>query len=445
MRRDVFEGSDLIFEPIRLLSHSLSDDESLDPLIERIGAARCVLLGEASHGTSEYYSWRARITRRLIVEEGFDFVAVEGDWPECYEVNRYLKGYSDAAKTALDALVHFRRWPTWMWGNWEVVALLEWLKRLNDSRSEAARVGFYGLDVYSLWESLEQVLDHVLEAHPDAVEAAVDAFDCFEPFNRDAKEYAWSTSIAPEDCHDEVVDLLRRLRLEATHHDDPEAHFNAEQNGYVAVNAEAYYRSMVRGGSTAWNLRDTHMADTLDRLMEHHGPNSKCVVWEHNTHIGDARATDMEGAGMVNLGQLARQRHGESHVVLVGFGSYVGTVIAGRRWGAPGETMPLPPGREDSWEDVLHRSNPTDRLLILEDFKAIDGLMGVLDHRAVGVVYSPERERWGNYVPSIMPQRYDAFLYLDETHALHPLAPAGRHDEGREADSDPPDTYPFGV
>lgn len=439
MRQDVFAGSSLLFEPIRAKAHDLDTPEDLDPLFDRIGDARLVLLGEASHGTSEYYSWRAHITRELIQRRGFSFVAVEGDWPDCYRVNRFVKGYDDVGQTAVDVLHGFDRWPTWMWANWEMAAFTEWLQRHNRTRLPGDRVGFYGLDVYSLWDSMEAVVKYLQEHQPDAVEDARRAYQCFDPFGGDPQQYAYSTVFAPDDCHDEVVKVLVDLRQMARHLPDPEEHFDAEQNALVAVEAERYYRTMIRGDAASWNIRDTHMADTLDRLLAHHGAHSKGIVWEHNTHIGDARATDMEGAGMVNIGQLARERHGEDEVVLVGFSSHRGSVIASRRWGDPMEVMQMPPARQDSWEAVLHEAGNGDSLLITEDFASDQALSEVRGHRAIGVVYNPEREALGNYVPTLMLQRYDAFIYLEETHALHPL-----HISPHAA-KDPPETYPWGI
>jgi erythromycin esterase-like protein len=417
----------------------LRDIGDLDALIEKIENKTIVMLGEASHGTSEYYTWRARISKRLIVERGFRFIAVEGDWPDCYELNRYVKGWSEAW-SARQALQNFERWPTWMWANWEIVALAEWLRDYNRERPDDEMVGFYGLDVYSLWESLEAVYGHLKEFHPEKLEQAMEAISCFEPFNREGQSYAWHTRLAPEDCSDEVVELLRSLRsAPARYPEDPEAHFNAEQNAHVTVNAERYYRAMVRADNESWNVRDTHMMDTLDRLLDFHGPAAKGIVWEHNTHIGDARFTDMAEAGMVNIGQLAREQYSDGQVCLVGFGSYQGTVIAGRSWGAPMEVMQVPAGQRGSWEALLHAASPENQLLLMDDFRDVEEAQDMRGHRAIGVVYKPEHEMFGNYVPSDLRRRYDVFLYIDQTHALHPL-----HLESHSG-PEPPDTYPWGV
>jgi erythromycin esterase-like protein len=413
----------------------------LDPLLERIGDVRYVLLGEASHGTHEYYTWRDALSRRLVEEKGFSFIAVEGDWSDCYRVNRYVKAYPDSGDSARDVLRAFERWPTWMWANEEVAGMAEWRRR-NDGRPEREKVGFYGLDVYSLWDSLYQVMGYVRKHAPEGVPAARHAFECFEPYGEDAQAYARATRWVDESCEDEVVALLRELRRSAREYprDGREAHFNVEQNALVVQNAERYYRAMVRGGPDSWNVRDRHMVETLERLVRHHRPGAKAIVWEHNTHIGDARFTDMADDGMVNVGQLVRERHGGEGVVLAGFGSYQGSVIAGSVWEAPMERMDVPPARPDSWEDVLHRTGTSDRLLLLDGLRDHDGSLAERGHRAIGVVYHPEYERFGNYVPTVLPRRYDAFLFLDETQALHPLHEVQAH-EGSEV----PETYPSGV
>jgi erythromycin esterase-like protein len=426
---------------LRELSLPLEGWGHLDPLIERIGSARYVLLGEASHGTSEYYAWRARLSKRLIQEKGFSFIAVEGDWPDCYRVNRYVKGRLDSGANARAVLEGYERWPTWMWANWEIVALSEWLRRHNDARPPDQRVGFYGLDVYSLWDSLHATLNYLRRVAPEALEVAERAYRCFEPFGQDGGDYAQATAFVPHSCEDEVVAMLDALRRAAPRHDHDgrEAFFEAEQNALVVKNAENYYRTMMRGDAESWNVRDHHMVETLERLMQFHGRAAKAIVWEHNTHIGDARATDMAEAGMVNVGQLVRAQHRADDAVLVGFGSHRGTVIAGRRWGAPLQRMTMPAAREGSWEDAFHQAAPRDGLLIFEEPATDADLLAPRAHRAIGVVYDPRMEHYGNYVPTVLPRRYDAFIYLDETMALHPL-----HDKPPDQ-REPPETYPWGV
>jgi len=432
---------------LRRTARPLTGPSDLNPLLDRIGDARYVLLGEASHGTSDYYTWRAELSKRLIREKGFSFIAVEGDWPDCYRVNRYVKGYADSGRNAFEVLHAFDRWPTWMWANREIVELTEWVRRYNDQRRfpDDRKIGFYGLDVYSLWDSMRAVVDYLDRIDPQLAASAKRAYRCFEPYGEDEQEYARATYLVPTSCEAEAITVLRTLRERAPEHaqDGGESYFNAEQNALVARNAELYYRTMVRGGPQSWNVRDHHMVDTLDRLMAYHqqfNPEAKAIVWEHNTHIGDARFTNMANAGMVNVGQLVRQGHEDDGVVLVGFGSHRGTVIAGNEWGAPMQRMMVPEARARSWEAVMHDAVPDATSLLVFDGSS-DGGIGALDepisHRAIGVVYDPGGERWGNYVPTIIPRRYDAFIFIDETHALSPLHLAVKVGEI-------PETFPSG-
>ena len=427
-----------ISEYVAANSSKVEDESDLDPLMEKIGDARLVLLGEASHGTHEYYMWRARITQRLIKEKGFSFVGVEGDWPDCYRINRFVKGYKDAGEDSMEILKSFKRWPTWMWANWEIKAFMEWLREENNDKPIGKKVGFYGLDVYSLWESILMIIDYLDKTDPKAAEKARAAANCFEPFGDDeGVAYARSTEMVPSGCEDEVIEMLQEIVRKIPQYDsDQEAVFSTEQNAYVTVNAEKYYRAMIKPGPDSWNIRDRHMAESLDRLLSHHGENSKAIVWEHNTHIGDARATRMSTQGMVNIGQLVREKYGKENTVLVGFGSYKGSVIAGKNWGAPMEKMPVPPARANSWEAILHAIEPKDKLMIM-DGGFVDKQPKIpVGHRAIGVVYRPDQEYYGNYVASMIPSRYDSFIFLDETEALNPI-------HIRPDGDKMPETYPW--
>ncbi|KOX13943.1 erythromycin esterase family protein [Nocardiopsis sp. NRRL B-16309] len=435
--------------------HPLSDTAALDPLLDRVGDARYVLLGEASHGTSEFYRWRAAVTERLIAEKGFSLVAVEGDWPDCLDIHRYVVGAPEVPGDPRAVLAGFERWPRWMWANEETLGFLLWLRRYNASRPAGSRAGFFGLDVYSLWDSLRAILDYLREHEPDRVGAALEAYRCFEPYAEDAQAYALSSRLVPARCESEVVALLAELRRRApagTEGAGPGSgpggpggggleRLAAEQNAEVVANAESYYRSMIHGGPHSWNIRDRHMVATLDRLMDHHGPGARAVVWAHNTHVGDARATDMASAGMVNVGQLVREEHAGDGVVAVGFGSYEGTVIAGDHWGAEPKVMSVPPARPGSLEALLHRALPEREALCVfpDPPDQADWMRRTLDHRAIGVVYRPRAEAWGNYVPTVLARRYDAFVHCDRTRALTPL---GREDEPVPGE---PETYPTGV
>lgn len=329
-----------------------------------------------------------------------------------------------------------------MWANEEVLELVGWMREHNERRPDDEKAGFYGLDVYSLWDSLHEVMGFLRKTDGAAFDAARRALKCFEPFGEDAQDYARATVMVPHACQDEVVKLLGKVRAAARRADEDgrDGHFVAEQNAWIVRNAEAYYRAMVRRDSGSWNIRDRHMADTLVRLLAHHGPGARAVVWEHNTHIGDARYTDMADEGMVNLGQLARDRYGETDAVLVGFGSHRGRVIAGQGWGEPWEEMRVPPARENSGEDALHRAGDEDRLLIFPQ-PEMGELAAWRGHRAIGVVYRPQFEQYGNYVPTVLPRRYDAFLLIDQTEAVRPLFPPLVEEMAEEA----PETYPTGV
>jgi len=430
-----------VVSAIKQWNYPLQSKADLQPLFDRIGDARVVMLGEASHGTHEYYTWRTHISKRLIEEKGFKFIAVEGDWPDCYRLNRFVKGYDAGNKSAFKVLHAFNRWPTWMWANWEIVALANWLLEHNLGLPANKKAGFYGLDVYSLWESMESIMQYLKKTDPMALKVAEEVYHCFEPYRKDeGSSYARASQFVPELCQNEVVGLLKEIQRKLpTYNTDYENVFSAGQNAWVTVNAEKYYRAMIAGGPHSWNVRDRHMADTLERLLKFHGENSKVIVWEHNTHVGDARATDMVDEGMFNIGELARMQHHEKGVVLVGFGSYKGSVMAGRSWGAGMQAMEMPEARKGSWEYLLHKAGKENKLLLMDDFASNDMFMeNHLGHRAIGVVYNPQYEQYGNYVPSILPLRYDAFIYLDETKALNPLH---IKPDGHQV----PETYPFGV
>lgn len=399
----------------------LNNSRDLDQLLDDIGDRSIVMLGEASHGTHEFYTWRAAISRRLIEEKGFKFIAVEGDWPDCYAINRFVKGYKDAGEDIENVLKKFDRWPTWMWGNWEVAGLAEWMKEHNAPLSIEKKVGFYGLDVYSLWDSMKAMMHYLETEDPNAASSVKKAIQCFEPFNENEQQYARFT-LREAGCREEVLALLKEIRLKAQFLDgDREAGFNTEQNALVAVNAEKYYRSMIGFDNESWNVRDRHMMETLERLMKFHGKNAKGIVWEHNTHIGDARATGMSKAGMVNIGELGREKYGENNVYLAGFATYHGSVIAGEEWGAPMEVMEVPEAQTGSIEYRLHRQSDKDRYILFNK-EIPEEYFEKIGHRAIGVVYDPAMEKYGNYVPSLLPQRYDALIFIDETKALHPLA-----------------------
>lgn len=400
---------------------ALESPQDLDRLLNEIGDSHYVLLGEASHGTAEYYTWRAEITKRLVKEKGFTIVAVEGDWPDLYKLNKYVKGSAEQGTSARQVLQQLDRWPTWMWANEEVADLGEWLRTYNQSQEPAKQVGFYGIDVYSLQASMEEVLAYLEEQDPASASIARDALACFAPYNGDEWAYAQAASNTDKSCADELAAVLAAVQQQAENAPArDEAVFNAAQNALVAINAERYFTTAVRDNAASWNVRDRHMMETINRLVDQQGDEAKVIIWEHNTHVGDARATDMANAGMVNVGQLVREQHSDQGVYIVGFGSYAGTVVAASRWEGQMQVMQVPQAIPGSWEALLHSLEPTNLIVFMDELRGNSKFTKPIGHRAIGVVYNPASEQ-GNYVPSVMPARYDAFVFIDETNALHPL------------------------
>jgi erythromycin esterase-like protein len=412
--------NDRIVAEIRSLARPLSRTGDLDELVERVRDARFVCIGEASHGTSEYYRWRALLSRRLIEEHGYRWIGVEGDWPDCWRINRWVRGEADEDLDAPGLLARFERWPTWMWANHDVADFLTWLRSFNLSRPADDRVGFYGLDVYSLWDSLWEIMSWLETNAPESLPAAMRAWQCFLPFGEDPHRYARSTRLVPLTCQSDVVGLLVEVRRRSRARLHDAEMFDVVQNAEVVANAEHYYRTMVRGDRESWNIRDRHMVDTVERISTHAGPGSKGLVWEHNTHVGDARATDMARAGMVNVGQLLRQRHSGGAVALVGFASHRGTVLAASAWGAPEEAFTMPEAQVGTLEALLHDTLGKAAVLVFPDDRSGPWLSSWMGHRAIGVVYNRHHET-GNYVPTRIGGRYDALLWLERTSALRPL------------------------
>ncbi len=412
--------------PRKLISaikeHSLPlNEQSLDRLVEAIGDARIVMIGEASHGTSDFYTLRAELSKKLIEEKGFTVIAVEGDWPSAQAVNRYVKGYGEEERSAKEVLSEsFHRWPTWMWANEEIEQFTEWLKKKNTSLNN--KVGFYGIDLYSLYESIDEVLNFLLEnpKYNVDLEHARKAFSCFEPYNRMPEHYALSAAHFTEECISEVSSLLHSLRSnEEKYSDKHEEDLNVIMNALVAKNAEAYYREMMQD-AISWNTRDLHMVEAINELINYHGENAKIIIWEHNTHIGDASETDMKDEQMINVGQLIREQYGKVNTFAIGFGTYEGTVIAADSWGEPLQVIDVPPAKLSSWEGQLRAAGEEDKVLLFteENRELFNDWIG---HRAIGVVYNPDFEAYGNYVPSRVGSRYDAFIYIHQSKALRPL------------------------
>ena len=418
-----------------------------DPLLRRVGDARFVLLGEASHGTHEFYRVRAEITKRLIREHGFTAVAVEADWPDAWRVNRFVRGRSVDAD-ATDALGGFRRFPQWMWRNADVLDFVGWLRAHNDALAEPARVGFYGLDLSSLHASMEAVLRYLRIVDPEAARRAQHRYACFEHFGEDPQAYGHATSLglAPS-CEREVVAQLvelQRAGAEYARRDGRVAAddlFFAEQNARLVRNAERYYRAMFGGRVASWNLRDQHMAETLDALAGFldatGGRPAKVVVWAHNSHLGDARATEMGAAGELNVGQLVRQRHAHA-CLLVGFSTYSGTVTAADDWDEPARRMTVRPALAGSCEAAFHDTGLGNFLLDLrERTEAVRLLDRPRLQRAIGVIYRPATERMSHYFDARLPGQFDAVLHYDDTRAVEPMERTGLWER-----AEVPETYP---
>ncbi len=409
---------------LRELAHPLTSPDDLDPLLERIGDARLVLLGEASHGTSEYYTWRAEISKRLIEEQGFNFIAVEGDWASLYRLNRYVRWMDDEYESAGAIMQTFHRWPVWMWANEETRELIEWMRAYNEHRPFEERVGFYGMDVYGEDLSMRTVLEDLRDVAPDLADAVAEAYACFDGYDGNMHDYARAVAFGASSCRQAVEEAYRQLREAAAIREgrDQYEYFAIKHNAKVVKNAENHFRLMAIQGPQSWNARVDHFYATVERLMDVYGEGSRGVAWAHNTHIGDARATSMGPQGQRNIGHIAREKLGMKSVVAVGFGTHHGTVQAGRAWGAPMETMRVPNGGPGTIEDFMHQVGMKQALFIFDDRADLTPLMNVYGHRAIGVVYHPEREYPGNYVPTILPRRYDAFIYIDETRALRPVS-----------------------
>jgi erythromycin esterase-like protein len=424
----------------------LGAPDDFDGVLSLVGDARFVLIGEASHGTHEFYRIRAEITKRLIREKGFVAVAVEADWPDAYRVNRFVRGRGIDAD-ATDALAGFKRFPQWMWRNADVLDFVGWLRAHNENLPDAARVGFYGLDLYSLHASMDAVLDYLRVVDPDAARRAQHRYACFDHFGEDPQTYGYATGygLAPS-CETEVIAQLVELRRAAGEYARRDGRvaaddlFFAEQNARVVANAERYYRAMFGSRVSSWNLRDTHMAETLEALvafLDRQHPGAKVAIWAHNSHLGDARATEMSAGGELNVGQLVRQRHGHD-AVLVGFSTYTGSVTAASDWGDPAQRKTVRPALPDSYEALFHTLDVRNFLLDLTvPGEGVAGLQEPRLQRAIGVIYRPQSERASHYFHARLPRQFDAVLHYDTTRAVEPLERTTAWERGEL-----PETYP---
>jgi erythromycin esterase-like protein len=395
-----------------------------DALMAMVGDARVVLLGEATHGTHEFYRERARITRRLVLEKGFTAVAIEGDWPRAARVHRYVAG-AGSDRGAEQALGHFTEFPVWMWRNAEVRDLVEWMRAHNAALPAGApRVGFHGLDVYSLALSADEVVAYLERVDPAAAERARARYACFRRFRDEPQSYGLAVAGGTASCQAQAAEQVRELQGRTADAAGRAALFDAQRNAAVVAGAEAYFRGLYEPGVSTWNLRDRHMMATLEALLAEPVPGggpAKVVVWAHNTHVGDARATEMGEAGELSLGQLARERFGERSV-RVGFTTYAGTVVAAREWGSPGERREVRPSLPGSFGEVFHAVGHSAFLLPLRGGAAAGALEEPRLERAIGVVYVPGTERRSHYFRARLPQQFDAVVHWDRTQAVQPLA-----------------------
>jgi erythromycin esterase-like protein len=436
---------------IRELAQPLRGGPSdFDFVVEAIGDARLVLIGEASHGTHEFYRIRGEITKRLIRDHGFTAVAVEADWPDAYRVNRYVRGHAGDTD-ADDALSGFKRFPQWMWRNADVLDFVGWLRAHNDGIDDPDRnVGFYGLDLYSLHTSMAAVLTYLQAVDPDAARRARERYACFDLVGGDPQEYGYAAllGITPS-CERDVVAQLLELQRSAGAYAalegrlDPDAQFAAERNAQLVVNAEQYYRAMFQSRVASWNLRDAHMAATLEALEAHltarQHRRARIVVWAHNSHLGDARATEVRRGGEHNVGQLVRVRHG-SDAALIGFTTHAGTVTAAEDWGAPALRMRVRPSLPDSYEALFHEALPRNFAVLPRQQPEIAHVLATPRlERAIGVIYRPDTERLSHYFQASLSRQFDVVLHYDTTRAVEPLERTARWAAG---EPELPDTYP---
>lgn len=442
------ENTILLTDVVREAAHPLVGEvDDYDPLMNLIGEASLILIGEASHGTHEFYRERALITKRLIREKGFAAVTVEADWPDAYRVNRYVRGLGSDAD-AVEALSGFKRFPAWMWRNADVLDFVGWLRTHNDDLPpQAMRVGFYGLDLYSLHTSIAAVLDYLDRIDPEAGQRARARYACFDHFGKDEQAYGYATGLGlAESCEEEVVSQLVEMHRRATEYARRDGriaadeYFYASQNARLVLNAEKYYRSMFRGRVSSWNLRDRHMVETLESIRQFLGRQAKIVVWAHNSHLGDARATSMGQEGEWNVGQIVRELH-QPDAVLIGLTTHHGTVTAAANWDCPAERKRVRPALSNSYEALFHDVGIPRFLLNFRDMDhATSALREPMLERAIGVIYRPETERASHYFQARLSAQFDAVIHFDETRAVEPLERSVEWEEGEV-----PETFPTGI
>lgn len=418
------DGDQEYIEILSEYAREISSEHDIYQLGETIeDHRRLVLMGEASHGTSEFYRYRAELSKYLIEEAGFRFIAVEGDWPAAKRVNQYVKHREEGPSTAKEALDYFDRWPLWMWRNEEVLELIEWMREFNEDRHEDDRAGFYGVDMYDKDRAMETVVRHAEEFDPDHAADIQQAYECLQA-HHSPQAYIQSIQQTGQNCETEmqsVVELLDQNR-DAWKATDSVAYADAYQSAWAAKRAEQHYRANLQRGPDSWNYRATHFYETAERLLQGYGENSRGIVWAHNTHIGDARATDMQQQRMLNIGQIAREELGRDQVFAVGFSTYTGQVFAGLEWEGERRLMDVPEAMNHSLDDLMERTGKEIFYIPMHLHDQIaDQLTQPRGHRAMGVVYNPDQETRQNYVNTVLPERYDAFIFVRETTNLQPL------------------------
>jgi erythromycin esterase-like protein len=431
-------------DAIRTTLTPIADVEDCQVAVDFVGDADLALLGEASHGTHEFYASRANITKQLILQSGFRGVVVEADWPDAYRVNRYVRHESRDA-SAVEALEDFQRFPTWMWRNADVVAFVEWLRAHNEGLPPEEQAGFYGMDLYALHASMRAVLEYLQKADPDAATRARERYACFDRYGEDPQAYAYVETFGLESCEDAVVEVMTALRrgaaeLASESAIQRDAYFFAEQNARLVKSAEEYYRTMFRGGAQSWNLRDQHMAGTIQALRTHLSDDrapAKLAVWAHNSHLGDARATEMAQRGELNVGQLMRERF-PGKTALIGYTTAHGTVTAASDWGDPLEIKRVRPALPDSYEHLFHELAVPRFFLPIRDGRHL--MMKPRLERAIGVIYRPETERQSHYFHASLSSQFDAVLHFDHTSAVRPLELTAQWTL-----PEVPETFPTGV
>jgi erythromycin esterase len=398
----------------------------LDQIVNLCSDKKLVLLGESTHGTEEFYQWRAQISKRLIEEKGYNFIAVEGDWASIYRLNLYVKGLSTEHTSARDVLKTFKRWPEWMWANTTIEELAEWLKVYNKGKDKNQQVGFYGMDVYGQWEAMDEVIRIAEELIPHKANIIRNQLSCFAAFSFDEWQYARAVQQGYPTCQPQlewVVEVVKEHLESSSNPNDKKALLHAKQSAKVVKNAEDFYRLAIQNNVSSWNSRVLHMNETVNLLLQVHGDDSKGIVWAHNTHIGDAQATSMANEGMVNIGQLSRQTFGNENVMLIGFTTYNGRVNAGSRWGAIMSRMRIPNAMEGSAESLLKSCNIKQFYIVFDEaMRQNKELLKPINHRAIGVVYNPANEQLYNYVPSVLPMRYDVLFFIKTSSSLEPIS-----------------------